>query len=139
MLHICKGEGNLTKVTKKGIREILFAAILGALGGFVNGFLGAGGGIILLYALSRMNKSRGPGAVRDNFGAVVCVVLLLSTVSAVTYSHNSDLELSYLLTLALPGMAGGVAGAFLTDKLNTDILKACFCVILIIAGINMAF
>ena len=126
-------------LTKKTLKEIAFAAVFGILGGFVNGFLGAGGGIILLFALNRMNKSKGAGAVRDNFGAVVACVLLLSSVSAVTYSHSSDIDLSYLFVLALPGMAGGVLGAFLTDKLNTDVLKACFCIILIIAGINMAF
>jgi len=129
----------LKDLTKKSLKEILFAAVLGALGGFVNGFLGAGGGIILLFALNRMNKNKGAGAVRDNFGAVVACVLLLSSVSAVTYSHSSDIDPSYLFVLALPGMAGGVLGAFLTDKLNTDVLKACFCIILIIAGINMAF
>lgn len=129
----------MTDITKKAVKEIIFAAILGTIGGFVNGFLGAGGGIILLFALNRMNKNKGAGAVRDNFGAVVACVLLLSSVSAVTYSHSAELDLSYFFILALPGMAGGVLGAFLTDKLNTGILKAFFCVILIIAGINMAF
>ena len=78
---------------------MIFAAILGTIGGFVNGFLGAGGGIILLFALNRMNKNKGAGAVRDNFGAVVACVLLLSSVSAVTYSHSAELDLSYLFIL----------------------------------------
>ena len=129
----------MTNVFKKSLKEILFVAVLGTLGGFINGFLGAGGGIIILFALNRMNKNKGAGAVRDNFGAVVACILLLSSVSAVTYSQSADIELSYLFVLAVPGMAGGVLGAFFTDKLNTDVLKAAFSVILVIAGINMAF
>ncbi len=129
----------MTKTCKITAKEICFAAAFGLLGGFTNGFLGAGGGIILLYALKRMNPDKSPDAVRNNFGAVVFTVLILSTASAVTYSARSDLDLSYLFLLVLPGMGGGVLGAYLTDRLNTDILKLIFSFLLIIAGINMIF
>ncbi|MBE6587515.1 MAG: sulfite exporter TauE/SafE family protein [Ruminococcaceae bacterium] len=124
---------------KKSIKDFSLAATAGVAAGFINGFLGAGGGIILLWILGRLNPDKGAGAVRDNFASVVAVVLLLSCVSAVTYSHTSNIETASLLTLALPGMAGGVAGAYLTDRLNTKLLKLAFSVLIVIAGINMVF
>ncbi|MBQ2730365.1 MAG: sulfite exporter TauE/SafE family protein [Clostridia bacterium] len=122
---------------KKSIRVFILAAIVSVLAGFTNGFLGAGGGIILLWLLRRVNPDKSPASVRDNFASVVFVVLLFSTVSAVSYSHRTNVDVNSLLSIALPGVAGGVAGALLTDKLNTDILKLTFSVIIIIAGINM--
>ncbi len=124
---------------KKSFKSFALCGAVGIFAGFINGFLGAGGGLILLWILGRMNPEKGEDAVRNNFASVVLVVLLLSVVSAVTYSHTSRIDAASLLSLALPGMAGGIAGAFLTDKLKTKILKLAFCVIIVIAGINMVF
>lgn len=120
-------------------KYMVLAALTGIIGGFLNGFLGAGGGIILLWALKKLNTQNDAAAVRDNFASVVAVVLILSTVSAVTYSHTGSVPVKDLLPIALPGVFGGVFGAFLTDKLNTELLKTVFFAILIIAGINMVF
>ncbi|MBQ8914943.1 MAG: sulfite exporter TauE/SafE family protein [Clostridia bacterium] len=126
---------NKTSKLKKGALIL----IGGAIGGFINGLLGAGGGIILLWVLARLNPEKGGNAVRDNFAAVVLTVLILSCASAVTYSAKNGIDTKSLLTLAVPGMAGGVLGAYLTDRLNTDILKLVFSILIIIAGINMIF
>ncbi len=125
--------------SKRTFKDFIICAAVGIFAGFINGFLGAGGGIVLLWILGRMNPESGADAVRNNFASVVLTVLLLSVVSAVTYSHTSKIDHVSLLTLALPGMAGGIAGAFLTDRLNTKILKLAFSVIIVIAGINMVF
>ena len=124
---------------EKSAKRFLLCASVGILAGFINGFLGAGAGLILLWIFGRMNPEKGDGAVRDNFASVVMTVLLLSVVSSVTYSHSASLDTTSLLSLALPGMIGGIAGAYLTDRLNTKILKLAFSVIIVIAGINMVF
>ena len=124
---------------RKKAKDFILCASVGILAGFINGFLGAGGGLILLWILGRMNPEKGEDAVRDNFASVVLVVLLLSVVSSVTYSHTASLDTTSLLFLALPGMIGGIAGAYLTDRLNTKIIKLAFSVLIVIAGINMVF
>lgn len=123
----------------KRTRDLIICAATGILAGFINGFLGAGGGLILLWIFGKLNKDKGEGAVRDNFASVVMTVLLLSVVSAVTYSHTSSLDTTALFSLALPGMAGGIAGAYLTDRLDTKIIKLAFSIIIVIAGVNMVF
>ena len=120
-------------------KSLALVAATGVLAGFINGFLGAGGGLILLWILGKMNPEKGEAAVRDNFASVVLTVLLLSIVSSVTYSHTTNIQAASLFILALPGMIGGIFGAYLTDKLNTTLLKLAFSVIIVIAGINMIF
>ncbi|MBE6714087.1 MAG: sulfite exporter TauE/SafE family protein [Ruminococcaceae bacterium] len=136
-----KGTEIMSKSKKKGKKAIL-TLFSGAAAGVVNGFLGAGGGIILLWALGKLNPQKGDEGVRNNFAITVATVLLLCTVSAVSYSHHSpeqEMGIAELCTFIIPGMAGGIFGAYLTDKLNTRILKATFCALMIIAGVNMAF
>lgn len=126
------------EVNKKRIeKKLIIAVFFGILGGFVNGFLGAGGGIILLWALNIINPPSSSKTTRDNFASVVAVVLIISTVSAVTYSHTQTVNTPLLLLFALPGVAGGVLGAFLTDRLDTVYLKLFFAVLLTVAGVNM--
>lgn len=122
---------------KKSRRALCFLASAGAAAGFCNGFLGAGGGIILLYAFGRLNPEKGERAARDNFASVVAAVLPLCTVSAITYSGRGHFDAELFSRLILPAAAGGVCGAFLTDRLNTAFLKNIFAVIVIVAGINM--
>ncbi len=122
---------------KKSLLALGFLAAAGAAAGFCNGFLGAGGGIILLYAIKRINPVKGATAERDNFASVVAAVLPLCIVSAITYSGRGNFSGELFARLILPAAMGGVCGAFLTDKLNTSHIKNIFAVIVIVAGINM--
>ena len=68
---------------------------------------------------------------------VVAAVLPLCTVSAITYSGRGDFSGEMFFVLAVPAAVGGVIGAYLTDRLNTAVLKAVFAVLVVIAGLNM--
>lgn len=125
------------KTDKKSKKALLTAVFSAVAAGFVNGFLGAGGGIILLWMFSRLNPDKSDLGARDNFACVVAAVLLLCVVSAVTYSGRGNFNSEIFPVLVLPAMAGGVIGAFLTDRLNTAVLKTVFAVLVVVAGINM--
>ena len=127
----------IIRLEKKAAAALGFLLMTGAAAGFCNGFLGAGGGIILLFALKKLNPMKGASAERDNFASVVAAVLPLCVVSAITYSGGGNFPADMFAVLVLPAAAGGVLGAFLTDRLNTSVLKGIFAVILIVAGINM--
>lgn len=112
-------------------------AAIGAAAGFINGFLGSGGGIILLYLFKKTADRSDRDWVKNSFAAVVATVLPLCAVSAVVYSHKGMGDLSYLWRFALPALAGGGIGAYLTNRLNTGVLNRIFAVIVTIAGVNM--
>lgn len=125
-----------TEKSRKSLPRWAVAAT-GAAAGFVNGFLGSGGGIILLYLFRKTANPADGDGVKNSFAAVVATVLPLCAVSAVVYSHKGMGDLSLLWRFALPALAGGGIGAYLTNRLNTAVLNKIFAVIVTVAGINM--
>ncbi len=109
--------------------NVVFLSAAAFFAGIVNGFLGTGGGIILVFALGRLTKL----APRDMFATVIAVILPLSALSLGFYSGELDVKLAspYLL----PGILGGVTGAYLLDKLDVKLVKKLFAVMVIWAGI----
>ena len=128
------GEKNLKKIRSYPLRlAILIPG--GMLAGFINGFLGTGGGILLVFLLGLVlpdgeNKDH---AARDRFATVIAVIIPLSLVSAMIYSDSVPPTLA--APFILPGMLGGAAGGVLLDRINVKWLKKIFALMVIWAGI----
>jgi len=125
-------------------RRIFFWTVFGVVsfvGGIVNGLLGAGAGVFLLYLFRWMLKRGKWDGDRDKdaFATVVLTVLPLSIVSSITYAVSGRLDTAELRILILPAVAGGFLGAILTDKLPAGVIRAVFAVLVIISGIRMVF
>ncbi len=118
------------------VSKFLFFAGAGLISGILNGLLGAGGGIIAVFALSRV-LSEQKGDSRDAFANTLCITLPLSLVSAYLYSANGALPQDKLNLLVLPAIAGGLAGGLLLDKIDSRWLKLIFSAIVIWSGISM--
>ena len=115
---------------KNGRLRIFLLGVCGVLAGFVNGFLGTGGGIILMFALGLLANET---ELRDRFATVIAVILPLSAVSAIIYGKNVDIGAAS--PYILPGMLGGASGALLLDRLKAGFLKKLFAIMVIWAGI----
>ena len=107
----------------------------GVIAGFINGFLGTGGGIILVFLLALVldDGEDADRAARDRFATVIAVVIPMSLVSALVYSERVSPSLA--APYILPGMLGGAAGGFLLDRINVKWLKKIFALMVIWAGI----
>ncbi len=123
----------LTKLSQKTLFKNILIAFLAILAGVVNGFLGTGGGIVLMFALS-MLPNKDENAVRDRFAALIAVILPLSLISTVSYGDSIDFRAA--VPYLIPGMLGGIAGALLLDRLNVKIIKKLFAIMVIWAGIS---
>ena len=123
----------LTKLSGKTLFKTLLTAFLAVLAGIVNGFLGTGGGIVLMLALA-MLPGADDNAVRDRFAAVIAVILPLSLISTVSYGDSIDFRAA--VPYLLPGILGGIVGALLLDRLNVKIIKKLFAIMVIWAGIS---
>ncbi|MBQ4065666.1 MAG: sulfite exporter TauE/SafE family protein [Clostridia bacterium] len=119
-------------------RPRLKLLLTGAAAGFVNGFLGTGGGILLLFA-SLLSKKRRPGDTRDIFASTALVTMLLSAVSAVFYFWKGSVPVTKLPLYLLPALAGGAVGARLLDRLPTQWLERLFALLVLVAGAIMLF
>ncbi len=115
-----------------GVIPIIIAG-MGA--GFINGLLGTGGGIVLVFALNYMRKGE---KNKDIYAFTLCVTLALSLVSLFVYVGKGAVDFSESVRYGIGAIPGGVIGAYMLDRLNGKIVKMIFAVLLIVAGTNMA-
>ena len=110
-------------------------AIVGLVAGFVNGLLGAGGGIIIVFILSKLIKKE--AAPRDIFANALCIMLPLSALSCIIYALNGSINFEGSLPFFIPAIAGGIIGGILLSKINTELLKKIFALLVAVSGILM--
>ncbi|MBE6708223.1 MAG: sulfite exporter TauE/SafE family protein [Ruminococcaceae bacterium] len=109
--------------------------------GVINGLLGAGGGVIMLYVVRAVLKGRGDmeAVQKDTFATVVAIILPVSVVSAISYASKGNLNMDIMGVLTIPALIGGIIGAYLTDKLPSRVVRGIFALLVIISGVRMIF
>ena len=132
------GEKEASEKSERGEQrknKFLIEAGVGALGGFINGFFGGGGGMIivplLIYVLKYERKTA--------HASCIAVILPVSIVSGIIYLFGGKLNGFNLLPASLGVFIGGIAGALLLKKIKAEILGYAFCLIMAIAGLKMIF
>lgn len=137
----------------KKIAIIASLSALGFLGGFTNGLLGAGGGIIIIYATRMAFGYRDRAAeLRRKYADVntaskydekdilvnsLAVTLPMSALSAFIYMLKGGLSGVSIDRYIIPAIIGGIFGAWLLDRLNTRIISVIFALIVLYSGISM--
>ena len=109
-------------------------ALAGLCAGIVNGLLGAGGGIIVVFAIARLL----PEIASDKNGAfatALCVMLPVSVLSAIVYSSRGHMSLDGFGIFILPAVIGGAVGGFLLGKLGSSMLNRLFAALIAVSGI----
>lgn len=118
---------------KINVGKMVLLGLLSLVAGGVNGFLGTGGGIILVYALGALTDND----KKDNFATTLCATIPMSLVSLISYANSGNIDTSLIKTLVFPAVIGGALGAFLTDKIRTKYLSLFFALLVIYSGICM--
>lgn len=106
---------------------------IGILGGFVSGFFGAGGGLIILPALIKMlnldeYKAR---------GTTLATILIAILVSAIFYSKFDYFDFKLSIKVAIGGIIGGFIGAKLVRKISKIWLSIIFDFFLMYVSLKM--
>lgn len=117
--------------SKKYSLLILAAGALGA--GFLNGLLGAGGGIVLYFTLGALYGS----GTKENLVLSSASVMFFCLVSLFFYRGSAALTVKDILSVGVPAAIGGISGAMLLKKLPRAAVKKIFSAVLIIGGILM--
>ena len=114
-------------------KEKLILPLSAAGAGFLSGLIGAGGGIVLYFALGALY---GRGA-KENLVTSSVSVMLFCVISLFFYKGSSALDLESILRLAIPAALGGITGGLLLSRISTKAVKKLFSVIVILSGIIM--
>lgn len=131
-------------MTKLNARQSAFLLVVGGLAaGFLNGLLGAGGGILAVLVLTAIlptaSRDSAPPLAdkRDVFANALASMLPVAAVSAAQYAARDAIRVESALTYVLPAIAGGLAGALLLDRLPITAVRRLFTIITIFSGIVM--
>jgi uncharacterized membrane protein YfcA len=124
----------------KSIKKLALISLGGALAGFFNGLLGAGGGIIVVLALSYAIKGD-EEARRSLYANALCVMLPLSLLTLLTYALRGGLPHGFLggdyLWVLIGGALGGILGGVVLGKLRASLADGLFALLTVVSGVLM--
>ena len=120
----------------KSVKKAVIIVFLSFLAGCINGFVGTGGGIVLVY-LFFILESGGEKDTKNVFAKTLLTVFPMSLAALTVYLRNSMVDTSLILRVSLPAVIGGAVGAFLMDKIDKRILNLIFSFLVIYSGITM--
>lgn len=107
----------------------------GAIGGLMNGLLGAGGGIVITFYLRR---ALGGGERNDVFANALATMLPMSLVSLGYYLIGGYVRVDVSVLQMLPSaILGGGIGAFLLGRVKFRLLSVVFSLLVILSGLFM--
>ena len=105
--------------SKKQIRLLLFYGILI---GLVTGFLGAGGGFLLIPALVILMKL----PMKEAIGTSLLIISMNALIGFVGDIGRYPVDWKFLFTITLIAIAGVFIGGFFNNKVNAEKLKKGF-------------
>lgn len=141
MLRRPKGaRANVEGVDENGRSAVWIVALEGLFVGAVTGFVGVGGGFLIVPALVVM----GSLPMRLAIGTSLVIIAIKAAVGFAKYEHyliNHDLsvDLNTIILFAAIGIAGSLIGRLINSRLNQLMLRQVFAGFLIILGSFVIF
>lgn len=100
--------------------------------GFLNSFLGGGGGIIAIPMFVKEGKSQNEAHANS-----IALMLLLTIISASVYLYNGEISVVDAIDFFPIGLIGSFFGASFMTKIPSNLLRNAFSVFMIFVGIKM--
>ena len=131
--YFASNEAKLFTMKKRARNLMMIAGGLGV--GFANGFFGGGGGMLCVPLLDKVLNEQ----TKVAHETAMLIILPISIASAITYVISGYFDLRLTLIVGGGVVAGGIAGALLLKKLRSGVVAIIFAVLMIAAGIKLAF
>lgn len=113
--------------------QVILLILLGIFVGFANGFLGAGGGMLLVpcaIAILKMDT-------KVAHATAILIILPICVASGIIYILKGGFDFNVFLPCIIGTLIGGILGTFLLSKLKNDIITLIFSLVMISAGVIM--
>ena len=124
------------KLKPQGLKKWILIILLSFLAGCINGFVGTGGGIIIVFLLFRLYGG-GEENTKDVFARTLLTVFPMSLAALTVYLRNSAVDMNLILRVLIPAILGGVTGAIFMDRIDKRVLNIVFAALVIYSGISM--
>jgi len=111
--------------------KIIKNGFFGGITGFLNGLLGAGGGMIAVPVLKKQMNTK------EAHATSIAIILPMSVFSAVSYVLKGSVEIQDALPYLPGGILGALLGIYLLKKVKPKIIKKAFALVMLWAGIRM--
>ena len=122
-----KVEAYDTYATKKPYKLLFYGVLIG----LVTGFLGAGGGFLLIPALVILMRL----PMKEAIGTSLFIIALNSLIGFLGDVGRHEIDWPFLLTIAGIAIAGIFIGTYLSTKIDSQQLKKGFGWFILLAGI----
>lgn len=118
---------------KNSILDILKLVGVGVLSGMINGFFGAGGGLLLVPLITYVGKDN---TKKAHATTLVCV-MFMCLASSIIYFVKKQVDFKLILVCGIGSLIGALIGTKLLKKLKNNVIDLLFSLVLIFAGICM--
>lgn len=121
------------------IQSLIILLMIGLAAGVLSGLVGVGGGIILVPALVYFFSYNQHQAQGTSLGVLTFPVTILAFLAYYRDCVNtgSPIKLEVILVIAAGFLVGGLIGSTVAVKIDQQMLKKIFAVILFYTGIKM--
>ena len=114
------------------MRILKFVAV-GLIAGFINGFFGAGGGLLLVPMIAAVGKDDSKKSHATTLGCV----LVMCLASSVVYFVKQQVDFKLWLVCGIGSVIGSLVGTKLLKSLKNNVIDLVFSVMLVVAGVCM--
>ncbi len=114
------------------IKENIIVAVIGTAIGFVNGILGAGGGMLAVPLLKKIGFTQ-----KESHTNAIAIILPITIVSAAIYLFKDFVTIKDSLIYIPTGLLGAVLGTYLLKKISPKWLKRIFGILMVYAGVRL--
>lgn len=115
------------------MKKFLWTIVLSVMSGWLNGFLGGGGGVLTVTLLLTVYQLQ----QKQSQATAMAIILPVTAVSALVYILKNQIPWQTLGFVSLGVAIGGVVGALLLNKLKGNVVKLIFALFLLLGGIKM--
>ena len=115
---------------------ILSLVVIGLLAGVLSGFMGVGGGVImipLMIVLLGFSQHEAQGT------SLAVLAIPVTFLAAYNYYTEGHVNWKFAIIIALAFVVGGYLGSKFAVSIDQNILKKVFAVILVIAAVKLFF
>ena len=118
------------------ISTIIILCAIGVTAGILSGFVGVGGGLIIVPALV---LGLGLGQHEAQGTSLALMLPPIGVLAAYNYWKADSLNWKYAAIIALTFIIGGYFGSKLSLRLSPEVVKKSFAVIMILAALKLLF